>query len=745
MSKTASTELRYNPFYAVRVGSTIDGNTSQFFPTVIADTDASDKPVAITTLSAEKDMRTSMTGESSYVYNDQMNQGSLGVAGSYGVSGVSKVSAAVSVYAGKSSASSSSSINLNYNVQLLAGVEYIDFDRLSPETLLNALKNGPRYRALAALTKFLDVKKAIQNRNLVEALKDPAQKEEIERVLAGWHNARENFFKQDGDGLVVGVMWGGLGTVSLQIDNTSGQSNWKYGGRGNFSYAGINGSVSVEAAYDGSQQRKNTDVKVSCSSVAMGGCISQQIADWEKKFTNLGFDKLADAKLLDSAPGIDTLNTTPTAPAFVEPTKDKGIAARIEAIRDLNGLEAFAIASAYDKASKDPKNKDLTLAQFIDQTKKPADTRAVDELTSNAANNDIDVLTTSGLEAGLEEESLLPPDDISEPALTRTADDFTVLGVWIANWADLFPWLATGYLNEVSTVEAAQQILAKQCMIQDLLTLTRLYRTLASTGLKYEQLGITAPFDQIANSFSQEYSWLKDNLDKNNAVRQSYGQLGIQARAIYGFWNTYGFLRGAELGLGLMLDDKSLTTTISKQEVADDFICQTYTLESCTFVTDTKTNYSGFASFLKLLPFITPDGKVYVFGPANMLVSEVTDEGIVLSKNPAKAMAFTADTTNKLLTNGNLKLYPIPFSGAEGVREWMGQSVSTNLASSITLKKRLNNVKDQLTELSTYSFSSDNWNNDANAQAPYSIRLIKTQYVGLMEAAQSVFNGKPHP
>lgn len=54
-----------------------------------------------------------MRGEVSLVYTKALNQASASFAGSYGVSGVAKLSAAVSAYAGFSSAASDKSVNID--------------------------------------------------------------------------------------------------------------------------------------------------------------------------------------------------------------------------------------------------------------------------------------------------------------------------------------------------------------------------------------------------------------------------------------------------------------------------------------------------------------------------------------------------------------------------------------------------------------------------------------------------------
>jgi hypothetical protein len=86
----------------------------------------------------------SMRGESDLIYTTEMNQGSVSMAGAYGPSGLARVTAAVSAYAGSSSADHTKSVNITYEVLISAGVETIRFDDLNPVDLMMAFKGAPR-------------------------------------------------------------------------------------------------------------------------------------------------------------------------------------------------------------------------------------------------------------------------------------------------------------------------------------------------------------------------------------------------------------------------------------------------------------------------------------------------------------------------------------------------------------------------------------------------------------------------
>ena len=78
----------------------------------------------------------------------------MGVSGSYGISGLASVNAGLSVYAGNSAAELTKKVAVNYNVQMLSGVEYVNFNDLKAEDLINSLQENPKQMALDTLDKY---------------------------------------------------------------------------------------------------------------------------------------------------------------------------------------------------------------------------------------------------------------------------------------------------------------------------------------------------------------------------------------------------------------------------------------------------------------------------------------------------------------------------------------------------------------------------------------------------------------
>ena len=147
-----------NPLYAVTIGSYIKSYNNKFEPSVI-DTSAN----SISSMISQEDTHQRMTGTSSYVYSDRMNQGSFGISGSYGVSGLSKCEGSLSAYVGNAAANSSTSVEVTYSALSVCGIEYVDFEKLTVPQFISSLKEGCRQTALEALDCYNAVNKECKN------------------------------------------------------------------------------------------------------------------------------------------------------------------------------------------------------------------------------------------------------------------------------------------------------------------------------------------------------------------------------------------------------------------------------------------------------------------------------------------------------------------------------------------------------------------------------------------------------
>ncbi|MDR6761974.1 hypothetical protein J2Y38_002185 [Flavobacterium sp. 2755] len=735
MKNTISNNGVNNPFYAVRIGSVIRGATGLFQTSVIAEHIEKKVKKGITKMIADKDVQLSMKGASSYVYNDSLNQGFAGVSGSYGLSGLARINSGLSAHIGNSIAQLTKEVKINYNVQMISGIEHINFDELKVEDLINSLKSGPRDRAMNSLENYNKIMAKIGTADLLTILKDAAPDSEIVKLVKEWISSVQRFFNEYGDGIVVGVAWGGIGTVSLTMNNKSTENSWKYGSKGNFTYAGLTKAITIEAAYDGSNTNRESDVSVKTDTWYIGDCVAAQVAKWSEQVKDKAFSAISSINLLEKAPKLGDIKPPPAVPDFATRKKDPKVTDKINEITDLSGLEAFAKAAAYEKAKETEPN--LTLDAFLKRSRDDVNAENVMALQDGIAINDLDVLAVD-----IEPMASVEKNEQLETSAVEIAEaansNFTVLGVWIANWSDLFPWMAIGYLNQIDNIKSTLEIIKKQCMIQDFLALAKTYFMLEASGISSEKFQIT-DFKQLAIVFGKQAGEIRDRFDEPNIIQTAYGDLSFEAQEIYTKWNDIKFLRSAELGLGVLYKGKdSITDKIDKIDHVDGFTKVWYKMGKCSFL---PRNYSAFSSFLKVVPFVTPAGDIYAFGPSQMILNQINNEGAIFSKNSLTALKLEVDKAKRVLKSGDIVFYPIPFEAAKNLLDssWKGQSISTNVASIKNIDSHIANTIKAMKDLKVYSFSSSNWYPKWKPSESYSIKSIKSQYIGLVDEIRTVF------
>jgi hypothetical protein len=368
-----------------------------------------------------------------------------------------------------------------------------------------------------------------------------------------------------------------------------------------------------------------------------------------------------------------------------------------------------------------------------------------------------------------------------EPLPSTQMSDYTPIGVWIANWEDLFPWLADGIQNTIGDLGPAESVIRYRTMLQDFLALSKLYYTAQNCNFGFASVGCQASdLRQIADSFASGCSKLQDRFqnqragslnsaDYDSAIQDAYAHLSKAAQKIYKKWNELYFLRGCELGLGIV-DSDSCSYSVNEDGksvwsdiplISNNRFFLTWR-QACAFSPDRK-DYESFASFYKVLPLIHPDGeRIFAFGPGSGMLAATfkCDRGFLknmsfgcfaskdshwkwgdsldgLSAWPNSApLEFTPNSDGPLRCLENkahgFKLYPVPFSAAKGV-EWKGQSLSRNVASDSDLRAQLKELTSQLEAGPSWSFSSDQWRTDWKGDDYYRFSLIPTQYLGLLD------------
>lgn len=729
----------HNPLLGIAIGNTVFSNSGKFNSSVVS------KPISI--MVAQEESHKSMSGQSSYVYSDEMNQGSFGMSGSYGTTGISKIKSSLSAYVGKSSAVSSKSVSVNYNAISIGGIEYINFEALTASDFLASLN----LRCMQSSTAVLDIYNEIMAKttkfgvDLMYALSSTDSKfDEVKKLVNKWITVSEKFTQEFGDGLVVGVTWGAYGGVNMNMEDESKASSWKYGGAADFSYANLMSSVAVKSTYDGGQSNGYAGVTVRCSSFVSGSVLAPQIDKWLDQVTNKSFNELADVKVMDKAPDMKITQGAPAIPDFEKPKPSKDISNKVGEIKDLNGLATLAKAQAYDDAKK--KNSELTLEQFLIDSEKPANTNELKNFRKNVSENQIDTLPLDNFSndsdniAISKESNVTHLSRIAQPSANGkenagVSPGYVPLGLWISNWADIFPWMAQGYYNSIDKIENEQAV-RERVMLQDYQTLSMLYYLANSSGItefkrKDASLPRVSSLD-IAKAFANAAGRMQENQGKTEKIKEIFEELGSDSIKIYTLWNEIAFLRDCELGMGLIKDKKSIGVPLT-----GDSERQTYSLTSCTFE---GRNHTAFSSFFKVLPLITPDGEIWAFGPEKGGLSAAYPTEIVFSKpGRAKYIPFTYNQEQKILINSDyhINLYPIPFSAANNV-EWKGMSLSTNIGSINSFKNSLKSLNDDLDKLKAWSFSSANWDENWKGTDAYSQRKIKKQYIGLIDEIKNI-------
>jgi|GEM_PF-2069045 len=364
---------------------------------------------------------------------------------------------------------------------------------------------------------------------------------------------------------------------------------------------------------------------------------------------------------------------------------------------------------------------------------------------------------------------------------------YTPLGVWIANWSDLFPWLSTVALNSIESISEAEDLLRFRTVIQDFDTLRKIYYIAHDGGLIVEG---KVDFLSIADSFSKQMTKLtKSKKFSIEEVDEAISNLSSNASKIYHKWavDLGGMLRKCELGLGVVVNDKNQFFSPIFDEVSAPFFdrvnpdgktntqklkdfsayatpCKE--LEDQSNLGDLK-DYSFFADTVKCMPLILPgSGEIYLIrqkDPIGILCSAPMTDSIIdigtktkvvlifsaisfttlhsVSHDDLSIVSFSKDKDKDILLCDafSITAVPIPFSAAEGIREWKGRSVSTNVGSFQDLHDQLDHFSDLLKNRKTYTFSSENWSSDHKGSEHYSLRKLRTQYVGIVPEGGNIF------
>lgn len=791
-----------NPFIGCKIGTLFWGNRPRNINAFAAGT-------SVSTFTPGGTGTSSMTGHSRFFHTEGMNQGSLSFAGGYGVSGVASVTAAVDAYVGQSSARSGRDVEVSYNVFFSSGFEAIVIAELSMSQFIAALAANARRSLLAALEAYVGLRAAVRansSQGLLSAVGDGSGTSPIETALDRWTTAVDQFFKSYGDGFVSAVHWGARGSAKFTMSSGSSATSWAYGGAAQFSYAGPAVAVSLKAAYDGSSKSDNADVTVSVKGFYSGLAIKSEIDAWVKTFADLAFDKLANINPSTTAPDLSHPPSGGlTVPPFVTPKEQPETADTLKKLDEDSGAPLSAADATKAAAFKKAKASDKTVTeeQFEKDAKKPVDQKPLKDLVSKADPMET-IEESSGTEAGgAHAAAPHARGAISFAALEADApasparEDVIPLGLLICSWSDLFPWLSRTIDNDVANMPGAKRIVQWRLMIQDGLQLSNLYYIADAVGLDFEgpvtlrQLG-----DEFASMGSRLQSRKSGN-DPGDMMKQAYNQLSPSARIIYRTWCQVGFLRQAELGLGVVYRQSSTDswmTTASYRSYDAIGLIQGGRCDFDPLQQPSPYPLELFAEAVKASPIISATGEIRVFCEAGYLGfftqihmiprDTAADSSTQFSHhnwlsfsrspsanfpagtpapwdpdwNPAfgptfSSIVFSPDAARQclLVQAGDVvvSLFPIPVGAANNL-SWKGAlTAGVSLASSTGLQDSLSSVSDRLgqgaPQLTFGGGASDfsTWGSttglsDMDAKDHYLGIIPQDQMMSLFEAAKSL-------
>jgi len=767
-----------NPLYGIQVGS-IFKESGKHGASVL-------KP-GLTNFNHQPSSTASMSGTSQYIYTDQMNQGSLTAAGSYGVSGLAKISGAVAGYIGNTTAKSGNSLSINMNLIKWAGVEHIKFNEITPGELLAGLQNNAQAAARRALEAFVKLQKADKH----SKDKHSKDKDSKEKLQAEWISASKAFYESFGAGLVVGVLWGGWGTVKLDFTEDNKESKWEGGGNASFSYAGAGAALDLAATYGHTEDTIGKLATAKLDYFVNGACVEADIKGWFnglQAIATTGLSNLGKERVSQAAAMAGQLKP-PKIPGFNKPEPEKQLTDLIGSIDSLDGLHAYAQAAAFEKQKKAGGTDDL--AAFL---KSAAEANDVSAIPSGAVSPVIDRMVLNDDHDEDDEDLDAGPQDMlaraaegkkkDEPDQKPTApdlSDYEPMGIWTIPWGRLFPWLVSGQDNRVPENAPFRTMISLKTLHQDFLSLSRLYDRIRTSGATLSVNGVQVDFKGISTAFSHGASVVDDFLRDDSKrpadpatvkknINAVINNLQEDAKTIYRTWAAIGELRNCELGAAVVFSAGPFSS--STFHTASRIVPESREVMTVpTPFKHEKSNYDVFSQAVKGWPFVLPDGRVGLFmcdgnkATSGFLTAFTKLRMGVMVMQHSKAVAYDQDKMGTPQADQNLvtfrhsgqvdqnylfrycssehdknhitrvEFHPIPFSAAKGIRDWKGAALTTGMGE---LPGVLKDLRDELAKLKSWSFDSDWWGDTHWNEFRYSMQM-GFSYVGLVDEPTNVF------
>jgi hypothetical protein len=588
---------------------------------------------------------------------------------------------------------------------------------------------------------------------------------------------------------VVGVLWGGWGTVKLDFTADNKESKWEGGGNASFSYAGAGAALDLAATYGHTEDTVGKSATAKLSYFVNGACVEAAIEAWytglqeiaTKGLSNLGKEHVSQA------PAMEGPVKPPKIPEFNKPEPEKQITDLIGSIDSLDGLHAYAQAAAFDKQKKAGGTDDL--GAFL---KSAAEANDVSSIPSGAVSPVIDRMVLKDDHDEDDEDLDAGPTDMLARAAdgkqkdkpekkptSRDMSNYEPMGIWTMPWGRLFPWLVSGQDNRVPENAPFRTMISLKTLHQDFLSLSRLYDRIQTSGATVTVNGVPVDFKGISAAFSHGAAvvdeFLKEPADPAT-VKKKIGDaikgLREDARTIYSTWAAIGELRNCELGAAVVL---SGPFTSSKFHTVSRLALDSGEVRTVpTPFNHEKRNYDVFSQAVKGWPFVLPDGRVALFmcdgnkATSGFLTAFSRIRTGVIVMQHSNAVAYDKDERgtppadqnlvtfrhrdqspidqnylyryctsleNNQTHNIRVEFHAIPFSAAKGISDWKGAALTTGMGE---LPGVLKDLRDELAKLKSWSFDSDWWGDKDWKEFRYSMQMGPS-YMGLVKEPPNVF------
>ncbi|WJG07621.1 hypothetical protein [Aliiglaciecola sp. LCG003] len=554
--------------------------------------------------------------------------------------------------------------------------------------------------------------------------------------------------------------------MQLTFEAVTTESLWKAGATGKFSYAGVGASVGVSGSYGHTELSEEQIHSGRVDRISNGKCVEQLVDKWEAKLTDILTNKVdtigkTSVGDLGSAP----IPSLPDAPERIKPKAQKGVVDKIDAVKDMEGLKAFAKAQAYDAYVKSCKQNGATpssLDQFLEEASQPNDLTGLDqEVDPLDYDTVVNQTNVTGLTARAEEVA-------QAKELNQSSADFVAVGAWLVPWGQIFPWLADIQINTIPKGEFSSSLYTLRMLASDIATLADTYRHLEVKGVKIKALDLDP--GPIANAFqslhARAQALLNEQLSEpggkyspdtlKTLMKDIIGKLATKYRKIYSTWANTPHLRKCELGAGVTITHKGIDLLPSTLDSGD--LNNWYVNADDSSFDPMVLNYEAFASSIKATPVIIPSGQIVMFvawqsdtsiPAAGILCADTSlqksNVGCYVSNKyvagtqkdnsgaTQRGHAMTFKPNGIVLTGNTSKalfvLHPIPFSAARNV-EWLGAGSSVGISD---MKANIQAMRYRLAGLKRWSFGNEYWAERDPDEPLLSLQKLEPFYIGLVE------------